>query len=131
MFFKYNFPALLWTAVILYLTLLPAATMPEVPEWEFISFHTAAHAGVFFVLAVLLLWGLKKQNQFLNLQQQAGFYTFFFCFLLGILIEWLQSSLGWGRQGDAMDIISDTIGTILGMVCFYRIYRRSVLKNYF
>ena len=131
MFLKYNLPAFLWAALILYLTLLPADTMPEVPEWEFISFHTAAHAGVFFVLAVLLLWGLKKQNQFIKLQQQAGFYTFFICLLLGVFIELLQSSLGWGRQGDVLDIISDTIGTLLGLVVYYRIYRRSALKNYF
>ena len=105
--------------------------MPEVPEWDFISFHTAAHAGVFLVLAALLIWGLKKQTQHLKIQQRAGFYTFIFCFLLGILIELLQSSLGWGRQGDALDIISDTIGTILGIIGYYQIYRRSALKNYF
>ena len=131
MFVKYNLPALLWATVILTLTLLPAASMPEVPEWELISFHTASHAAVFSVLAVLMLWGFKKQRQYLFLQQNASLLTFLISIIFGALIEVLQSYLNWGRQGDIYDLLSDTIGTMVGMLAYTILARQTALKNYF
>jgi len=104
--------------------------MPEVPEWQLISFHTASHAAVFALLSLLMLWGFKKQNRYLFLQQNAGLLTFLVSVLFGVLIEWLQSSLNWGREGDVYDIISDTIGTVAGMLTFYILARQTALKNY-
>jgi len=104
--------------------------MPEVPEWQLISFHTASHAAVFALLALLMLWGYKKQNRYLFLQQNAGILTFLVSVLYGILIEWLQSSLNWGREGDVFDIISDTIGTVAGMLTYYILLRQTAFKNY-
>jgi len=104
--------------------------MPEVPEWDLISFHTAAHAAVFSVLAVLMLWGFKKQSRYFFLHQNASFLTLIFSILFGVLIEWLQSTLSWGRQADVVDIISDTIGTILGIVTYYLLARQAAFKNY-
>ncbi|RZK26958.1 MAG: hypothetical protein EOO57_23285, partial [Hymenobacter sp.] len=42
-----------WAIVMLFLTLTPADEMPRTPDWKLIAFDTAAHAGVFAVLAVL------------------------------------------------------------------------------
>jgi len=129
-FLKYNIPTLLWATVILFLTLLPAASMPQVPVWKLISFHTAAHAAVFSLLAVLMLWGFKKQRHYFFLQQNAGRFTFLLSFLFGVLIEWLQSTLAWGRQGDVFDILSDVIGTVAGIIFYNLLSRQPAFKNY-
>lgn len=121
---KYSFPALLWATVIIFLTLLPAAAMPEVPAWQLISFATASHAVVFFILALLLRFGFKKQTAFDFLHRHSGWATLIFSVLFGVLIEILQSVMGWGRQGDLMDVVSNSIGTVAGIAFFSFIYHR-------
>ncbi|WP_460502028.1 VanZ family protein, partial [Hymenobacter agri] len=54
---------LLWAAVVLVLTLTPSDEMPRTPVWELLSFDTAAHAGVFFVLASLSWFSLRRQRR--------------------------------------------------------------------
>jgi glycopeptide antibiotics resistance protein len=122
-FLRYNIPTLLWATVILFLTLLPAASMPKVPAWELISFSTASHAFVFLVLTVFMLRGFSKQWRFPVLQQYAGIFTLLVAILFGVLIELLQMWLGWGRQGDVMDILSNTIGTLFGLLTYYILCR--------
>jgi len=104
--------------------------MPEVPEWELISFHTASHAAVFGLLALLMLWGFKKQRLYFFLQQNAGRITFLLTFLFGLLIEWLQSTLNWGRQGDVYDLLSDVIGTVAGIIIYSILSHQPAFKNY-
>jgi glycopeptide antibiotics resistance protein len=126
---KYNLPALLWATVILFLTLLPNASLPEVPAWELISFATASHAVVFFILALLLRFGLNKQSAFANLRRHSGWFTLLISLFFGITIEILQSQMGLGRQGDVMDVVSNSIGTLAG-VAFYPIIIRRLLPNF-
>ena len=121
---KYNLPALLWATVILFLTLLPAYSLPEVPAWELISFATASHAAVFFVLALLLCFGLTKQTTYGNLRRHSSWVTLVVSVLFGVLIEFLQTIMGLGRQGDIMDVVSNTIGTVAGIAVFSLAYRQ-------
>jgi len=124
LFLKYNLPALLWAIVILFLTLLPAADLPKVPEWQLISFATASHAAVFFTLALLLSFGLTKQTSYPFLRRYSQWITLISSVIFGVLIETLQTSMGWGRQGDLMDVVSNSIGTVAGIAVFSLIYRR-------
>jgi glycopeptide antibiotics resistance protein len=130
-FVKYNLPTLLWATVILLLTLLPAASMPQVPAWELISFATLAHAVVFFILSVLMLRGLSKQTRFLSLARQAALLTLIVSVLFGIGIEGMQMILNWGRQGDPLDVISNSIGTVSGIAAYFWLLKKSPLKAYF
>jgi aminopeptidase YwaD len=59
----YAVPPLLWAAIMLVLTLTPAKEMPRTPDWKLLAFDTAAHAGVFAVLAVLSWVALRKQRR--------------------------------------------------------------------
>jgi glycopeptide antibiotics resistance protein len=122
---------MLWATVILLLTLLPAASMPEVPSWELISVPTLAHAIVFFILSVLVLRGFTKQSQFPALCRQAALLTLTGSFLFGACIEGLQMMLNWGRQGDPLDVISNSIGTVSGVAAYYWLLKKSFLKSYF
>lgn len=131
MFIKYNLPTLLWATVILLLTLLPAASMPQVPAWKLISIPTLAHAIVFFILAVLMLRGFTKQSRFLALARQAALLTLLISVLFGAGIEALQMILNWGRQGDPMDVISNSIGTVSGIAAYFGLLKKSPLKVYF
>ncbi|GEO03818.1 hypothetical protein AAE02nite_14820 [Adhaeribacter aerolatus] len=129
MFLRYNLPTLVWATVILFLTLLPVANMPQVPEWELISFTTASHAVVFFILTFLMRRGFYLQKTYTGLRRHSAWYAVIISFLFGILIEYLQSILGWGRQGDIMDVVSNTIGTLLALPAFNLVLRYRLLGN--
>jgi len=102
---------LLWAAVMLVLTLTPAQEMPRTPAWKFLSFDTAAHAGVFAVLAGLAgLWARQRPR----LRYPASL-VLAGCLAFGALIEGLQYAMQLGRHAEWTDLLSDGIGAALGL----------------
>lgn len=106
---------LLWAAVILVLTLTPSAEMPRTPVWELLSFDTAAHAGVFFVLAILSWFSLRRQRRWPRLAAHAGAVVLAGSLLFGALIEVLQMTMRLGRHGEWSDLLSDGLGAALAV----------------
>lgn len=102
-----------WAAVVLVLTLTPAKEMPRTPDWELLSFDTAAHAGVFVVLAGLSWFSTRRQRRWPWLARHAGLAVFIGSTLFGGLIEVLQYAMHMGRHGDWVDLLSDAIGSAL------------------
>ena len=101
---------LLWTVVILVLTLTPAADMPNTPAWKLLSFDTAAHAGVFAVLAALAYpwvqtWAVRPR-----------ILVLLGAVALGALIEVLQYAMHLGRHAEWSDLLSDSIGVVLALL---------------
>jgi len=123
-FLRYHFPAILWAAVILYLTLLPAESLPEMPEWKLLSFDIFCHIGVFSLMAFLLVRSLYFHYGRAQFIQYAIGLSSVICFFLGVIIELLQTVMKRGRHGEARDVISDAIGIVLGSVVFYFLTRR-------
>lgn len=101
--------------LVLILTLTPAQDMPDTPEWELLSFDTAAHAGVFAVLAFTGYISARRQRRFPALRRQALWWVGIGCTLFGALIEVLQMTMALGRHGEWSDLISDTLGTLTGL----------------
>ncbi|WP_255594314.1 VanZ family protein [Pontibacter sp. HSC-14F20] len=123
MILRYNFFTIIWAAVIMVLTLLPSSSMPSLSIWEIFSFDSFAHAFMFAVLTYLMVVGLKKQYTYLQLKHYAIRAAFFVSSMFGIAIELLQHFFVPGRQGDMIDVLSNTIGCILGILLFKWIYR--------
>ena len=100
---------LLWAGVIAFLTLLPSDRLPLTPTWRLLSFDTAAHAGVFLVLALPLRrwWQAAGGGHSL-----VG--TFGAALAYGALIEWLQTVMHLGRHGEWSDLLSDGLGALAG-----------------
>ena len=106
---------LLWAAVVLVLTLTPSAEMPRTPVWELLSFDTAAHAGVFFVLAGLSWFSLRRRRRWPRLAAHAGWAALAISLLFGALIEVLQMTMKLGRHGEWSDLLSDGLGAALAV----------------
>ncbi|HEX8658180.1 MAG TPA: VanZ family protein [Hymenobacter sp.] len=104
---------MLWAAVVLVLTLTPADEMPRTPVWELLSFDTAAHAGVFAVLAGLSWVSLRRRC--LRSVSYVGLVVLGGSALFGSLIEVLQSTMRLGRHGEWTDLLSDTLGAALAV----------------
>lgn len=110
---------LAWAALVLGLTLTPAANMPELPPWELLSFNTAAHAFVFLVLAALTAFSARRQQAWPWLRRWAYLFLLVSCVLFGLLIELLQMTMNLGRHGEWTDAFSDAIGTGAGLLLAY------------
>ena len=83
------------TAVLLYLCLAPAETLPEPglgDKWE----HTAA----WFILAGLGLALSPRRPRAIAA----------FSLGLALLVEALQATMGFGRHGDWRDLVADSLG---------------------
>lgn len=107
---------LLWAVVMLVLTLTPAQEMPRTPEWKFLSFDTAAHAGVFAVLAALSWFSLRRQGRWPALARHAGPAVLLGCVLFGGLIEVLQYVMNVGRHAEWSDLVGDSAGAALALL---------------
>ncbi|MGI4873621.1 MAG: VanZ family protein [Janthinobacterium lividum] len=114
---------LLWILVMLVLTLTPAQDMPRTPEWKFLSFDTAAHAGVFAVLAGLSWFSLRRQRRWPRLAAHAGAVVLVGCVLFGGLIEVLQYAMHLGRHAEWTDLVGDSVGAALALLLVASIRR--------
>lgn len=115
----YGILTLLWIAVMLLLTLTPPQEMPVTPAWKLLSFDTAAHAGVFAVLAGLgWLWARHQPG----LRGRAAGVVLLSCIAFGASIEVLQYVMHQGRHAEWSDLLSDTIGA--GLVLLLPLLKR-------
>ena len=110
--------------MILLTTLLPSSSMPPVSVWELFSFDSFAHAFLFSVLCYLMIVGLKKQFTYPHLQHYAIRVSLFSSTLFGTFIELMQHYLIEGRHGDIIDVLSNTIGCLAGILLFKWIYQQ-------
>ena len=118
----YGWLTLVWIAIMLLLTLTPAQEMPVMPAWKLISFDTAAHAGVFAVLAALSwLWLRGRPGQAAG---RAAGLVLVSCVVFGGTIEVLQYVMHQGRHAEWSDLLSDTIGTVLALGLLLPLLRR-------
>lgn len=106
---------LLWTGLVLVLTLAPADEMPRTPAWKLLSFDTAAHAGVFVVLAGLYWLYLRRQVRWPALARRAGTLALLGSVALGGLIEVLQHTMKLGRHAEWTDWLSDALGAVVAI----------------
>ena len=109
-------PALLWAAIMLVLTLTPAQEMPRTPDWQVLAFDTAAHAGVFAVLAVLSWVAVWQQRRWPALAQRPAVPVLVGCVLFGALIEVLQYFMAVGRHAEWSDLAADSLGAVLALL---------------
>ena len=107
---------LIWAAIILLLTLTPAADMPRTPTWELLSFDTAAHAAVFGLLAALAWFWARRQRRWPRLARRPAGPLLAACLLFGGLIELLQHTMHQGRHGEWSDLLSDGLGAALALL---------------
>jgi VanZ family protein len=120
---RYNLFTILWAAMILLTTLLPSTSMPAgLSLWELLSFDSFAHCFLFAVLTFLMIIGLTKQFTYLKLRHFAVRSSLFISTMFGVSIELMQHFFIYGRQGDIIDVLANTIGCLIGIILFKWIY---------
>ncbi len=119
---KFWFPLLAYSAIIFFLSSLPAPTLQQVP---FTLSDKLVHVVEFSILGVLLaraLASLGRWNSWV-----VWVLSIVCCTLYGISDEFHQSFVP-GREVSAYDALADSIGGMLG-AAIYLIIRKRVILN--
>jgi VanZ family protein len=107
-------PALVWTALIFFLTLLPPRDVPDVSFFSRIPyFDKLVHAGLFLGFVVCWSWGFYKNKKNFHLFRLLWVIAVL-GILLGIAIEYLQRYTG--RDFDFWDMAADTAGAFIAVI---------------
>lgn len=91
--------------------LMPGRDLPSVSLWEF---DKIVHFGVYFLLAVLLHCGWKKQTTFPYLHRQTMVKITIACVVFGFGVEILQEWLTADRHFDIFDAAANGLGGVVG-----------------
>lgn len=125
MFFKHIKWGLLWALLILILCGIPGRDIPHISFLELLSFDKFVHAGIFFVLVVLVIRGFELQTTFSFLQKNAKSIACTLCISYGGLLELMQEAVFEERSADVYDFIANSFGCLLGLF----LYRWIINKN--
>ena|ERR1700741_1303794 len=124
MFFKKNFPAFLWTAVIFALCSMPGKAIPHISWLELLSFDKFVHASIFFILQILYMRGFSLQTKYTGLQKNYKLISLFICVAYGGALEVMQSYFFSERSGDVMDFIANSFGCVVAVLVFGKLKNR-------
>lgn len=120
----YFVPAGLWALLIMFVCLVSPKYIPVV-KFDLFSPDKIAHALLFGILCLLLIWGLNKNN-FLSYKNM--FLLTVCTIAYGAVIELLQMVSRNGRNADFDDIIANGFGALL-IYLFYSLYYRSLIRK--
>jgi VanZ family protein len=128
MFFKNTKWALLWAMFILILCGIPGRDIPHISFLELVSVDKFVHAGMFFVLQVLLIRGITLQTNYSSLQRNTKVSAVLSCIIYGGLLELMQDVVFADRSADLFDFIANSVGCISGMLLYASIEKKWLIK---
>jgi hypothetical protein len=105
------YACLFWFLFIAFLCGIPGKDIPHVSFFDILNFDKLVHAGIFFILNILLLeWFKRKRKLVLS--------AFLICIFYGGLLEILQHLIFKDRSADWMDFTANSFGSLFGY--FYK-----------
>ena len=128
MFLKHNKWALLWAMLIFILCMIPGRDLPKFSWLDFFGFDKVIHAGLFFVLAVLLIKGFSEQSDFSILRNSPRLSVLLICIPYGGALELMQGAFYIERTADMYDFIANSFGCFLGVLFFRKLNEKILAK---
>ncbi|MGR9087744.1 MAG: VanZ family protein [Gammaproteobacteria bacterium] len=110
---KHLSPALICSAIVMVLCLMPGQNLPRVGV---INFDKGVHSLMFAGLTALYAQGFHRQVAQSLLKRHCLFMAFVWCTLYGGLIEILQATVSVNRSGDWLDFLFDGLGALAAIV---------------
>jgi VanZ family protein len=105
-------PAMIWLAIITWLSVTPGVQMPK---FNLISADKLAHAAAYGLLAGLLIRAVRRARQ--RAISRAGMWGIFgFSTAYGALMEWVQGTFFPGRFFEYDDMLANAAGAFLALI---------------
>ena len=117
---------ILWAIIVLILSSISGNKINEIPMSRIPHIDKVAHFTMYFVLTILLISSLYKQEKKIKYYKIASLLT---AVIYGGLIEILQSSIFKNRSGDLYDFAFNVIGAIMGLILFSHIIKWNFIKK--
>lgn len=102
---------------------MPGRDIPHISWLEMLAFDKWVHAGVFFVLSVTIMRGIKftvPGGKHIN----AIFVALAFSIPYGGALEIMQQTLFSERSADIYDFIANSVGAIAGVLVYRKLAAR-------
>lgn len=115
---------LLWTLVILFLSLYPF-DLNENSTRFWTHSDKVVHFGMYAVFSFLLSINTKCSFQ----KNYTLLITLFFSIFYGIVIEVLQHVMNLGRSFDFLDVIANSAGALFGLTGYIILKNRGILSD--
>ena len=111
---KWFLPAFAWFIVSFILLVLPGNDLPHNDFFDIPYFDKWVHTGMFFLLSALFSFPFTTSRY--DAQTVRGWFVTVATSVVvyGIAMEFVQKYFTVGRSFDVIDIIFDTIGSLLG-----------------
>jgi len=116
---------ILWVLIIAVLSFIPGNHLPEI-KWKIISIDALVHFGMYFVLSILLAFAFVFKNK-VNLSKLNLYLILVLVgIVFGTFVELVQGSFIYQRYFDLLDILANSIGSLVGMLIVALISRKLV-----
>lgn len=120
---KYFVPAMVWFIFIFVACAMPGKDIPHISFLEMLAFDKWVHAGIFFVLVVLIMRGMKFAYI-----RVAHITTILFALAIAIpyggLLEIMQGAFFQDRAADLYDFIANSFGAVCGVILYRNLAKR-------
>lgn len=120
---KYFIPAIIWFIVIFVLCAMPGKDIPHISFLEMLAFDKWVHAGIFFVLVLFLMRGMKF-TYLRAAHSTALLFALAVAIPYGGLLEIMQGAFFQDRSADAYDFIANSFGAICGVLVYRKLEQR-------
>ena len=108
-------PAIAWLFVILILSGYPGNHLPAEPFWQF---DKLVHSLMYFILVILLFYGLESRNQQKHNSIKINILVVLFAVFYGGFMEILQHYIFINRSGNFLDFFANNLGVLIGWPAF-------------
>lgn len=124
MFLKFNAYAILWLLIMIALNMIRGYSLQAHELFLGIYFDKLVHFTEFFILFLLVIIGLNKQNTFVILRFNSIRISLIFCLLFAIVLQTTHfyQSKGFFEFGD---LFANILGILFGLVIFIIIYKNN------
>lgn len=107
--------------LIFILCAIPGKDIPFGGIWDILSLDKFIHASLFFIQAVLLILGFKKQTQMILFNKHVKILAVILCVIYGGSLELMQGAFFEDRTADIFDFAANSSGAILGAILFEKV----------
>lgn len=89
------------------------------------NFDKLVHIGIYFIYT-LVWFAFFVKDSFKTLFFKGIIKTSLFAFATGVLIEFLQEYNSNARSGDVNDVIANTVGILIAVLCLFQIKKHAL-----
>lgn len=118
-------PALFWSAIVIFLLSIPGSDLPE--ESSFLTipyFDKWVHLGIFALFVILWCWAISLKKKQVN-RVRSFLWITMAAILLGYLMELVQKYLVANRDYDLWDVVADGVGAIIGLLFSLKVFAKN------